>query len=207
VTHTWRWVEVEAGTTTPVPNPNGVLESGESAMVFLDISYSPAAGSPHTSTFGTGTLRGFGSQFFDLYGPAGTGGTWSFLERRPGFAIGPAGTPGSLGIFDIVVGQYPLPGQMPDPLNPIDGAFRAVWTPGSYEPRLVEFVQQSSNPSAVWVEYLDPVTQQPTLEVIAVPRTFGSVQIPVVPSPGIGVVAGLAAAFLGSRRRRPLGRR
>src|SRR5690606_14379741 len=69
VSHTLRWLEVDALTNTPVTNPNGVLEPGEGARIIMDTSFTPPAGSAHAYSYpepgGVGILKGFGGSGFN----------------------------------------------------------------------------------------------------------------------------------------------
>src|SRR5690349_10397422 len=62
-------------------NNNGVLDSGETALISVNESFtnqgSTANFSPAIGPFSSGTLLGFGSGFLDLNGTGGTVGTFN----------------------------------------------------------------------------------------------------------------------------------
>jgi hypothetical protein len=210
VTFHWSFTEVVANSTTPATGPlagNGLIDPGEAARIALMISFSPPSGSPATYTpppgTGQGTIGGLASIFFDLTGGAGAEGAWGPITRPGAWAVGSAGTITSSGIVDAMAGQFPL--GLGNPSNYISNIWRVVWTPGEYTPRSAPFTASKSSSTlgtgaALYIEYGgDP--EDPVYVSKAVAADFGSLQIPVVPSPTTLVIvsAGLLAA---ARRRR-----
>jgi hypothetical protein len=210
VTFTWSFTEVVANSTTPATGPlanNGVIDPGEAARIALRVSFSPPVGSPVTYTpppgTGRGTIAGFASMSIDLLGGTGSEGMYSNITRLGAWNIGQSGTITSGGVINVLAGQSPLsPG--PNPANPINNIWRVVWTPQDYSPRIANFSGAkgsgtASTGAALYIEYGgDP--EDPRYITKAVPADFGSLQIPVVPSPS--TLALIALAGLGIRRRR-----
>lgn len=217
VTYSWRFVEVVEGTNTPVASPNGMLQPGEAARLTLDVSFTPPVGS--TVTYnpppppGVGTVAGLSEVFFNLLGDTSAQGTWSFHQRAPGFSIGMQGTelPGGTGRENASAAQFVLPGQTANALNPIPALWSMVWTPASYSPRSVTWQSApgSSAPtthSSLLIQYGTTAQGEPQYVGKFVAGQFGSVAVPIVPAPGVGVVALGGAAWL-TRRRRVAGQR
>jgi hypothetical protein len=209
----WNFVEVIAGTNTPVTHPNGVIEPGEGARLELTIQYSPPAGTvvnysaPPGS--GVGQVAGLASIIYDLAGiTPGWEGTWSHLSRRGGWGLGSAGSPGwgGNGIEFLQAGQFPFPGQVANPMNPAEAIWSGVWTPAVYSQRSTVFRGQTRTPSygsGLYVQYdTDPVGGHPLyVSVRTLADHHHAVEIPIVPAPGPAVV-GLLALGLGARRGR-----
>jgi hypothetical protein len=161
----YSWLEVIAGSITPVPAPNGVLEPGEGARIRVGvearINGTSAVG--QTTTFtnpapgGVGTIRGLGSAIYDLIGDNGAStanGTWGGV---PGAFQGPlaaapfnvANTAGTVQLGGTSVNgfggaQFFAPGQSANPLNSNVQVFRGVWTPASYANRSIHFMARGS---------------------------------------------------------------
>ena len=151
VDYTVNFVEVLAGTNAPVPTPNGILEPGEAARLSVSVSFTPAVGTTVAYTPppspGIGTMAGFGSMVVDLCvgprnSPSPSGfGTWSFVQRAPGWAFGDPGNVffGSGGAYFsyLQAGQFVPPPMTANPANPIPDIWLGVWTPASYSDRSV----------------------------------------------------------------------
>ncbi|MBL9032930.1 MAG: hypothetical protein JNM80_14635 [Phycisphaerae bacterium] len=207
-THSWSFVEVVAGTNTPVAAPDGILQPGEAARLSLSVAFSPAVGSTMTYTpppgSGVGTVAGLGGVLFDILGSANSQGTWSFNVRAPAFSLGQAGDElaGGTGRTNAGAQQFLLPGQTANSSNPVSAIWSMVWTPASFSPRTVTWqgAAASSSPSAhtgLLIQF-DPV---PSYVGVYIPAQFGSVSVPIVPAPGVGAVALVGAAALMRRRR------
>jgi hypothetical protein len=212
VNYTWTFVEVTMGTNNPVANPNGLIEPGECARLELTVNITPGIGSTTTYTPppppGTGTIAGLGSIFFDLTGTGSAQGTWAFLSRATGFALGSAGTPSGTGeaVTAAQAGQFILPGSTANSSNPVNAIWRGVWCPTSYTNRTVTFTSMAAaaggnNHSSILIQYgVDP-DGNPQYIGKFVSATFGSVNIPVVPGPSSLALLGLGAVIAGRRRR------
>jgi MYXO-CTERM domain-containing protein len=206
INHTWRVVETYYGSPTPLPNPNGMVEPGESALLQLSIDITPGVGSPMTYTtpsgIGVGTVAGFAADRFDLVASAGGEATWSVLPRRQGWALGVAGTPWAGGVNRVGFGQFVWPGNVANPENPIEAIWQVLWTPASYLPRRVAFhIDPEPDTPSVYIEFGRDPKGVPLYIGRQVHRggQMGG-QIVVVPGPAGAFV--LAGAALWRRRRR-----
>jgi hypothetical protein len=221
MTMSWREATSTGGT---IPNPDGILEPGEHALILIDsVSFTNQGGtanfSPPIGTFTSGTIIGFGSGgMFDLNGSGGTVG--AFICSTPaanstgtsGFGVrgdwrttgnqGPFATPD--GLYSIIFGQYPgNPGGV-NAANPIPRMLRILWTPASFEPRTARFdlapnVISQTNPASVYLDFNGIAGA--SVYVTPANLTLGSVSIPIAPAPPTLALAA-AAATLASRRRR-----
>jgi hypothetical protein len=91
--------------------------------------------------------------------------------------------------------------------NPIANTWRIVWTPSSYTQRIVTFTVQKgaggtigNTGAALHVQY-GGTPESPDWTSKQVPATFGSIQIPVVPSPSSLALLGLGGLVVARRRR------
>jgi hypothetical protein len=205
VTVSLGFTEVVAGTNTPVPNPNGVLEPGEAALIEMSIAFTPPVGSFIQTPAVQGTVAGLGTILYDLIGTNGAGGSWTHL----GVAAGWLGWPGEVDIGgaavrNLSVLQRPAPGTMANSQNPVDSIWRGVWTPSSYAARTVIFQTDVTTPPPFGgishlLLQIDPV---PTYNLLLnVFTQHGAVHIPIVPAPGTLGVMLLMLAACGQRRR------
>src|SRR5437867_2825158 len=75
-----RWIEANTS-GIPLPNPNGVLEPGEHALITFHVEISnqfhTAAFSPAIGTFTSGTILGMGGGWIDIVGSGGTHGSFN----------------------------------------------------------------------------------------------------------------------------------
>jgi hypothetical protein len=151
------WTEMIAGTNTPILAPNGLLEPGEGALIQVGIHMlrngTSAIGQVVTMTAGsttiTGPIRGIGGFVYDL---TGTGsdvtGTWNSRIMAPLFNFFP-----NVGIImengarihAFNSAQIAHGGAIIDGTNPITSAWRGVWNPASYTPRIVHFDVEASD--------------------------------------------------------------
>jgi hypothetical protein len=197
-------------------NNNGVLEQGESAILHISASMSPAVNTVIGFSGGlggpTGTLRGIASGFLDLTGTGGTQGTFN-LDPLAGYGtdptwdlIGPAGygTPNGTGLLNIQFGQFPTGSSSVNTTNPIENVWTGVWTPSDYSSRNVVFgttdgtAAGSGNASAVIIKW---GALNGNIETATALSSFGSVTIPVVPAPSSLALLGLGGLIAGRRRR------
>lgn len=185
----WQWVEVNAGTNTPVANPNGSLDAGEAARITLTITMTPGPGSPVTymppPPPGVGTLAGLALGHFDLIASANAGpvGHWSSIGRGAGWIQPFAPTAMGNDLLDASVGQALDGGVVVNSTNPVVNVWRGVWTPASYTPRVVTFSSRgaASAPgehSAVAILYGFDPNGNPLYVQAYVDGVFGSVLIP-----------------------------
>ncbi len=156
VSITYSWVEVLAGTTTPVPaGParNSIVETGEGARIRLGVTAlingSNAVGQTIAYTNpsnGIGTVRGLGTVTYDLVGDlnaATANGAWSsLLGADVPFTNGQTGgtaQPGGSSVFGMGGSQFIGPGGSVNNTNNNVQVFRGVWTPASYANRTVNW--------------------------------------------------------------------
>lgn len=207
IVRTLDWVEVYTGTNTPVANPNGILEPGESARLMVSASYSPPAGTP-IEPGSPSRVAGLARSTFTL-GPVlweEELGNWNHHSSQAPFE---PWFKGGMGFQIVSVAQESQGGAwMPDPINPVPGFFQAVWTPLSYEPRHVSMRVGTVIPafSQVWIHSgTDPTTGFPILSQLTVGASIPpQIHIPIViPAPGaaVAVMLGGGAVLLRSRRR------
>lgn len=222
----YSWRETIAGSMTPVPSPNSVLEPGEGARIGLRLFATRNGGNAvgQTTTYvpgngsGTGTIRGIASFEYTLAidGGAATGsGTWTSRAISPILATVPSvGTISNSGatLNSMEGGQLPLPGQTANSTNPVTDVFRGVWTPASYTARTVNILvvaPATGYNDRVLIQYgtailpTDPVVEYALYET---KRFFtdaaAGINIPIVPSPS-GAAVLLGTAFWTCRRREP----
>lgn len=224
----YTWSEVIGGTLTPVASPNSVLEPGEGARIGINLfamkNGIDAIG--QTTTYiappgpGTGTIRGIASLFCTVIGDSGqatAAGSWNDRAFSPALPDGNfAGTVQQNGAMVYSLGGFQsVPtGQTGNASNPIQEAFRGVWTPSGYSPRVVFFravsATQFDQDCSVLIQYgsgfvdpMDPTTEYPLYFSKFVHTDFGGwINIPIAPGPGCGVVLAGAAALHARRRRR-----
>lgn len=210
IAYTLSWIEVVAGTSTPVPAPNGQLEPGEGARIRLSVNITPGIGATATYTPppapGAGTIAGLGSVFFDLAQTNAFGGTWTNFNRLPAFALGANGSPqADGGIHAAQCGQFVLPGNFANSTNPINNIWQATWNPSDYTIRPITFrvqgaVAGGNNHSSILIQYgTEPGTGDPLYVGRFVDATFGQVTINI---PGPASLAVLGFAGLATIRRR-----
>jgi hypothetical protein len=228
---TYSWQEVAGLTTTPVTNPNSILDPGEGARISLQldalINGSNAVGQTTTYTPppppGAGTVRGLASFLYNLRGDGGAAtaaGSWGNRTVRILSGIGEpyAGTVllnGAL-VDSFGGGQFVAPGGTANSLNPVADAFRGVWKPTDYSPRSVNWLAEpgtatpAGQHNGILVSYgitrpdpNDPTTWYDNYLNKYISSDFGNgISIPIAPAPSsASILAGFAAASLGRRRR------
>jgi hypothetical protein len=198
-------------------NHNEVLEVGEAAVLRLTVTMSPAVNTviPFTGGFGgpTGTLRAVVSGFIDLTGAGGTQGMFN-VDPAAGYGLDPTwdlvgpggqGTPNGTGVINIQFGQWPGGVNGWNTTNPIVDIWTVAWTPASYAPRAVTFgtagsVAAGLDVSMVLIKW-GPLNGN--VQATRCLSSFGSLEIPIVPTPsGLGLlVLGGVIACARARRR------
>jgi hypothetical protein len=194
------WHEVDALTGLPVASPNGVLEPGEGARVMLSASFSPPVGGMVPSPPALGpdwTVRGLYSTDVELrhslgtWSHMGTGAHWTNIGGWP-FANG-------LGYL-IHIRQ---PEDVPDQSNPVIAYWHGVWTPSVYQPGVANFQTRPWGIAPMLNAFL--VLDAPSWPGGLYPGSttlhHHQITIPVVPSPGAGVLFVVGAMGLLRRRR------
>jgi hypothetical protein len=211
VHHHWNLVEVHAGTNSPVPSPNGVVEPGEGLRFELSISFDPPVGSlvnwSGPPEPGSGTIAALSAIAFSLEPSAAPAqGAWTHLSQIAGWL----GTPGVStphgAVSGIFIGQ--LASGALNQGNPIENIWAGVWTPASYEPRIVEWYRFQTGPlpnvhGAILAQYgTDPTTGQPLYTALHAFTPFYFLPVAIVPSPASGSLVALVFAGALLRRRR-----
>lgn len=212
ITYTLSWIEVVASTSTPVPNPNGVVEPGEGARVRITTLITPGVGSIVTYQAppapGHGTIAGMGSIFFDLLPTNAMGGLWSHVRvANSPFPPPPANTTPEGGLSAGQAGQFVLPGLIANPSNPYENLWQATWTPSNYSARPVTFTSVAAaaagmNHSSILIQYgTEPGAGYPLYVGRFIDGIFGNTgPIPVVPAPWSLATLALASALTRPRR-------
>jgi hypothetical protein len=137
-----------------------------------------------------------------------TTGTFTNGRRAAGLTLGSHGIYNNGNLMAVQAGQLALP---ESPLlqvgNPIANTWRIVWNPTSYAQRTVTFTAQKAEAvppgntgAALHINYGTSV-EEPSWTSKQVPATFGSIQIPVVPSPSSLALLGLGGLVVARRRR------
>jgi hypothetical protein len=187
-----------------VANSNGVIDPGESALITLSFSFSPHVGA---LVPGSPSLRvhAFADSWLDIANVFHTPGTWTGLQIAQGwnFLSLHAGYPEPQwgGVILINPAQNHVNADLS---NPIVDVWQARWTPGEYTPTTATFrtfprgVAGFEVSSRLWVE--NEANPGEFSRVFAW-TNITELQVPIVPSPGSGAVAGLACLQLVRRRR------
>lgn len=201
----------------PVASPNGNLEPGEGALIRMGISFTGqntvGTFQPNIGTFGSGTIRGFGSGFFDLIG-TNAQGTW-LLDQSQGFGVSddwdvtggqgngtPAGGGGTL--RNLQMGQFTATAAGINTTNPITAIWSGVWIPSSYTLRLVNFTTTGAGAAGTSIASvlfrLNEATPAGAF-VTTANLAQGSVNIPILPAPSGLALLALAGLTAWGRRR------
>jgi hypothetical protein len=206
----------------PVTDPDGMLEPGEHALLSLAVSFTNqntvGTYAPFPPGPGWGTIRGFAGGFIDLHGssnlPGGAQGMWN-TDQSEGFGIdwnwfivvgpNPNGTPtnGGANLTNIQFLQVATTPAAIMTTNPIVNIWRGLWTPASLSARTVAFdvtPGYASGGLASGVLFETSATQTVGANC---PSIFGSVNIPIVPAPGVTAFALACAGSVVRRRRTP----
>jgi hypothetical protein len=212
VTFSLRWDELDAA-YQPVPNPDGVLEPGERALLRLDVGFTNqntvAQFAPPIGTYGSGTIRGFGVGWLDLIGSNRAEGDWN-VDFAHGFGVNPKfsneynGTPLNSGatLSDIQMLQL-LTAAPVITANPVLNIWTGVWTPREFDQRTVDF-RVSTNPKSNGLAGGVFVRLSPTIYVsVWCPFEAGSVSISLAPAPGVLPLLLFGAGAAATYRRRP----
>jgi hypothetical protein len=222
ITMTMSWSEVNSSGWA-VPNPDGILEPGEYALVLINsVSFTnqggAAAFSPAIGGHNSGVITGFGGGFVDVVGSGGTVGMFNTSNPMAnsngisGFGIrgdwrvdGVVVNAASDGLIDVTFAQFPATPADANTANPIPRMLRFLWQPGSFAPRTARFDLQppviaGNNISAVYLDFGDNTGS--AIYVVPANLNLGGVSIPIAPAPPTLALAAAAVAF-GSRRCRP----
>jgi hypothetical protein len=212
INHTLTFLEVTAGTNTPVANPDGVLQPGEAARLQISVSFTPLVGGTVAYTPppppGIGVVAGLGDIASYLQGLNGAQGSWSSLALAPGWALGSLGTPtpNGAGLDFINAGQFQMLGQTANPQNPIPEIWRGVWQPANYFPRTVHWQEYRyfQEVDSLLLKYGVSPEGHPLYVAFLISNSAGlsAVDIPIVPAPTAAPI--LFVPWL-MRRRRPYG--
>lgn len=224
---TYSWVEVQAGTVTPVAAPNSIVDPGEGARISLHrealINGTNAVGQTTIYTTppppGFGTVRGLAGFIYNLRGDNGAStaaGAWGPRSVAGGGFTGNVLLDGAL-LDSFGGGQFVAPGGSAISTNPVNNSFRGVWTPASYTPREVRFKAEpgtaapAGQHNGILLAYSieqpnpnDPTTWYDNLYTKFIGSDFGSgVDIPIAPAPSTALILALAALPTPRARRKP----
>jgi hypothetical protein len=196
-------------------NHNGVLEPGESALLRMTASFTNqntvVTFTPGLGTFGSGTLRGFGSMFLDINGSGGAQGDWD-VSPAHGYGVDPIwdlagyeGTPtnGGSSLVNLEAAQFPLTPAEIITANPVIDLWRGVWTPAQYSARPVAFrLSPNAAPEGATATVLVQLSGALAMHVQpeAAHLMLGFVSIPIIPAPASAFI--IAVALAARRRRR-----
>jgi hypothetical protein len=211
ITHHWNLVEVHAGTNTPVPMPNGLVEPGEALRFELTVSFTPPVGTlvnwePRPPAPGFGTVAGLRGVGINFVASGDATGIWSHFARPPGW-LGSTNPMPNGWIQPLQVWQLLGGGITPNPANPVAQIWQGVWTPSSYEPRTIQWRREPTTSLHPYgdlaFEYgIDPSTGHALYTMFAAASPQYSLPVTIVPAPA-SALALAASAFLITRRRRP----
>jgi hypothetical protein len=210
-----RWIEVNG-------NSNGILESGETAEIAMDVGFTNqfaiATFSPPIGTFTSGTILGLGTGFIDIDGTGGTQGTFTLRQNntqtnngttglgvRSGWRVGSG--PGSVnasgtGITQVQFGQFPASPELAVTMNPVNRMLAFRWTPASYAARSVTFSIAPVSGNALTSVYLD-LDHSVGASVYISPSNWvlPPLEIPIAPAPASAGALALAALARRAKRK------
>jgi hypothetical protein len=211
-------ITVSLTSTDSGGNNNGIVEPGESVLLTMNVSFTNqntvGTFNPSIGSFGSGTIRGFGSGFFDLNGSSNLGaGTWNVDPgATPARGVDPAwdlagaeGTPSGNNLVNIQMGQFPPTAGAINATNPINAIWTGEFTPTDYSGRTLSF---SLAGNAAAGQFIASVmfklnnTLAAGAFVDAQHLVLGTTSIGVVPAPGSLALLGLGGLVAGRRRRR-----
>jgi hypothetical protein len=222
MTLTWREADLDGN---PIPNPNGVLEPGEHALIVIDsVSFANQGGiahfSPAIGTFTSGTVLGLGPCIVDINGSGGsTVGQFNInnplanASGTSGFGVRPswrlsgngAVNGASNGIEILQFGQYVATPAQVDTESPVTNVFRMLWTPSDFTSRTIRFQIAGSiveGPPCSIMVGLD-ATHATSVYVASTHVSLGAASIRIAPAPP--TLLALSAAFFFRRSRRARG--
>lgn len=201
------WMEVLAGTSTPVASPDGILEPGEAARFSISISFTPIGTLlPYFPPAGAmAPVAGFRRTGFGIVPTTSIGGSWDSLAFTSGFSgsLGFLLPDGSLA-FSSVEQPVPTGGSFPIATNPLLNVWSANWNPSSYAPTQVTFLPNgvSGNYPYLFLFIGNDPNGIPQFGSVVVSSSWGpTVDVPIAPSPGGFVIAVVTLAGLSRRRR------
>lgn len=199
------WMEVLAGTSTPVASPNGILEPGEAARFSVSIAFSPIGTQVPYFPLGTAPVAGFQRTGFGVSPTTVFGGSWDSFGVTGGF-LGSLGVPlpdGSLAFCNV---RQPLPpvGSSPIATNPLINVWSANWVPPSYAVSQVAFRLNIvfDDYAKLFVFIGNDPGGNPQFGTVEAISTFGQdVQVSIAPSPAGLLVAMALVPWLRRGRR------
>ncbi|MFN0134403.1 MAG: hypothetical protein ACKVW3_17960 [Phycisphaerales bacterium] len=202
------WEVKDIAGTGPT-NANGIIEPGEDAQIFFNVSFRPGVGGQAVwDTFGgtgqLGTVAGLGLVAGRLMADLNLNtGTWTGIGYRSGFNLGVQAlieAPNNH-LVEWTFGQFAPPGLSPNPLNDT-WFFWAKWRPIGYVPRHVAFhFENGRGTNPQWPYVLLDLGSPGQPDYRGDTWTFNTPAggFEVAPSPGTVFVA-LAGAFVLSPR-------
>jgi MYXO-CTERM domain-containing protein len=200
-------------------NGNGIVEPGESALLTMNVDFTNqntvATFNPSIGSFGSGTVRGFGSAFLDLHGTGGAEGSWNVdpngttprgVDGTWDLA-GAEGTPenGGADLTNIQMGQFPPTAGAINTTNPVNAIWTGEWTPNDFSARTVSFSLAGNAAAGAFISSVMLKlnnTLAAGVYVDAAHLNLGTVNVQVAPAPGSLALLGLGGLVAGRRRRR-----
>ncbi|MFN0132803.1 MAG: hypothetical protein ACKVW3_09805 [Phycisphaerales bacterium] len=141
----YSWEVKDVAGTGPT-NANGIIEPGEDAQIFFNVSFRPGVGG--TAVWDTlggmgqlGIVGGLGWTSGNIIADQNMNtGDWIGIGYRSGFNLGVSAViqPPQNHLLSWGFGQFLLPGETPNPLNDT-WFFWAKWRPDDYTPREMRF--------------------------------------------------------------------
>lgn len=193
-------------------NANGIIEPGEDAQIFFNVSFRPGVGgmaiyNTPPGTGQSGIVAGLGAVSGNIIADLNMNtGSWVGIGYRSGFNLGiaaiieaPQNNLRSWGF-----GQWVLPGETPNPLND-SWFFWAKWRPLDYASREMRFHYERTTGATdphVILDIGSPGSPAYVGDIWSFNSPAGS--FVVVPAPATAWVAVASAALVRRRRRTAL---
>lgn len=191
-------------------NANGVIEPGEDAQIFFNVSFRPGVGGTAIwDTLGgagqVGIVGGLGWTSGNIIADQGLNtGDWTAIGYRSGFNLGVTAIvdPPQNHLLSWGFGQFLLPGESPNSLNDT-WFFWARWRPHDYVPREVRFHYERTTGQTDNRVILNIGTKgSPNYVADAWAFNMPQGSVVIVPAPGVAITAAYMGCVLSRRWRR-----
>jgi hypothetical protein len=214
-TLTWREADSSGGT---VPNPDGILEPGESALFSLTASFTnqgqTAHFAPPIGTFTSGTILGLAGGFLDINGSGGTQGSFNISTPlanstgtsgfgvRSDWRLAGNGTVNPASDGNLQFAQFPFGPPQVLTENPIANVFRMLWTPSSFAPRTVQFTPTGAVQANNLIGAVELGVNSTSVVAVYSDTAHTSYHGVTIPIPGPSSAAVVLLGLTGGTRRR-----